>query len=97
MVRKGRKRGTLTISIKAGDRISKVFLVGDFTEWRPLPMRRHGKVFSVTVAVPPGKHEYKFIMDGHWRTDPDHSDWATNPYGTLNSVVTVGGKGRGDT
>lgn len=95
MVKKGRKRGTLTVSIKTGDRISKVFLAGDFTDWKPLPMRRRGGVFSLTVAVPPGRHEYKFILDGHWRADPEPSGWVMNPYGTLNSVVTVETEGRG--
>ena len=95
MVKKGRKRGTLTFSMRAVDGVSKVCLAGDFTDWQPLAMRKRDGVFSVTVAVPPGTHEYKFIVDGHWRTDPDHSDWAVNPYDTLNSVVTVQDAGRG--
>jgi len=90
-----RKRGSVTFSIKVGNGVGKVFLAGDFTDWKPLAMRKRAGAFSVTVPVLPGRHEYKFIVDGHWRTDPDHSDWAANPYDTLNSVVTVDARPRG--
>jgi 1,4-alpha-glucan branching enzyme len=95
MVKKGSKPGALTFSIKPADNVARVCLAGDFTDWRPLAMRKRSGAFSVTVPVPPGAHEYKFIADGLWRTDPDHSDWAANPYDTLNSVVTVEPEGRG--
>jgi hypothetical protein len=32
-------------------------------------------------------HEYKFLVGQQWITDPDNSEWARNPYGTMNSVV----------
>ena len=95
MVKKGRKRGTTTFSMRAVDGVGKVSLAGAFTDWQPLAMRKRNGAFSVTVPVRPGTHEYKFIIDGHWRTDPDHSDWAANPYDTLNSVVTVEAEGSG--
>jgi 1,4-alpha-glucan branching enzyme len=95
VVRKGRKRGTLSFSIRAVGGARKVSLAGDFTDWQPLAMRKRNGVFSVTVPVGPGRHEYKFVVDGHWRTDPDHSDWSVNAYDTLNSTVTVEGEGRG--
>lgn len=95
MVKKGRKRGTIMFSMRAVGGVSKVSLAGDFTDWQPLATRKRNGVFSVTVPVRPGTHEYKFIVDGHWRTDPDHSDWAPSPYDTLNSVVTVEGEGPG--
>lgn len=94
MVKKGRKRGTLTFTKRAVDAVSKVSLAGDFTDWQPLAMRRRKGVCSITVPVRPGTHEYKFIVDGHWQTDPDHSDWTANPYDTLNSVVTVEADGK---
>jgi 1,4-alpha-glucan branching enzyme len=89
VVKKGRKRGTLTFSMRAADGVSEVSVAGDFTDWQPLAMRKRGGAFSIAVPVPPGTHEYKFIVDGHWRTDPDNSDWAANPYNTSNSVVTA--------
>ena len=95
MFQKGRKHGTVSFSIRPAQGASNVFLAGDFTDWQPVAMRRRRDVFSVTVPVPPGTHEYKFIAEGRWRIDPDHSDWAVNSYGTVNSVVTVNGEGHG--
>lgn len=45
---------------------------------------------SVTVDLPPGRHEYKFVVDGHWVIGLDNARWAFNGFGTFNSVVTVG-------
>ena len=89
MFEKGRKRGTVRFSIRAGDGMKKVFLTGDFTGWVPVPMRKRKGVFSATVPVPPGTHEYKLIVDGQWQNDPDNSNWVANPYGTLNTEMVV--------
>ena len=89
MFKKGRKSGTVTFSVTPGNGASKVFVVGDFTNWQPVPMRRRSGTFSASVPVPPGRHEYKFIVDGQWRTDPDNSDWVLNPYDSLNAIATV--------
>ena len=89
MVKKGRAGGMLTFSIRVDVSVGKVSLAGDFTDWQPLRMRRRNDVFSVTVPVGPGTHEYKFVVDGRWQTDPDHSDCAVGSYNTLNSIVIV--------
>ncbi len=41
------------------------------------------------LVLPPGRYEYLFVADGHWLTDPQAHDTATNPFGGVNSVVTV--------
>lgn len=71
-----------------------VALVGDFNGWaagatRMTPTARPG-VWTVDVALPPGRHEYAFVVDGsRWMADPlatvQHDD-----FGTESSVVTVG-------
>jgi 1,4-alpha-glucan branching enzyme len=83
----GRKRGTVRFSFEADTGVRQVSVAGDFTDWQPVRLRKRGNVFSVTVPVPPGSHEYKLIVDGEWRTDPDNVSWAVNPFGTLNSVA----------
>lgn len=69
-----------------------VLLVGDFTHWqqRGIPMRK-GKdgVWSVTVSLPPGKHNYRFLVDGDWQDDPECTLRVPNPYGGHNMVRTV--------
>lgn len=70
-----------------------VLLVGDFTHWqqRGIPMQK-GKdgVWCASVTLPPGKHNYRFIVDGQWQDDPDCTVRVANPYGGHNMVRTVG-------
>ncbi|HOF18915.1 MAG TPA: isoamylase early set domain-containing protein [Phycisphaerae bacterium] len=90
MITKGRKKGSVRFSLQPTKGAAKVFLVGSFNEWQPQAMRK-GKdgSFSATVDLPAGVYEYKFVVDGQWSVDPDHSDWSANPFGTMNSVVRV--------
>jgi 1,4-alpha-glucan branching enzyme len=47
-------------------------------------------VFEVTLALAPGRYEYKFIVNGErWLTDPENPDTTPDPYGGHNSVLTV--------
>jgi len=67
-----------------------IAIAGDFTEWRPVAMRRKRSGLYVAVfALRPGRYEYKFLIDGQWHTDAENDRWAVNPYGTLNSVTIV--------
>lgn len=69
-----------------------VLLVGDFTHWqqRGIPMHK-GKdgVWVATVELPPGKHNYRFIVDGEWQDDPECTLRVANPYGSQNMVRQV--------
>ncbi len=53
---------------------NRVELVGSFNEWdksRAIPMnRRSNGVWHTTLDLSPGRHLYKFIIDGAWRPDP---------------------------
>jgi 1,4-alpha-glucan branching enzyme len=71
----------------------EVFVAGDFNGWNPKAdqlLKKKGR-FSGTVTLPPGKHQYKFIVDGEWITDPLAQQQVLNQYGTQNSVVNVTG------
>jgi 1,4-alpha-glucan branching enzyme len=69
-----------------------VLLVGDFTHWqqRGIPMRK-GKdgIWTAKVSLPPGKHTYRFLVDGDWRDDPECKLRVPNPYGTQDMVRQV--------
>ena len=41
------------------------------------------------LVLPPGRHEYKFVVDGQWQHDRDARENVLNEFGTLNSVVEV--------
>lgn len=75
-----------------------VSLVGDFNEWekRATPLRadRPG-VWTAQVALPPGRHEYAYVVDGkRWVADPAAEQMADD-FDTPSSVVTVGREGMG--
>jgi 1,4-alpha-glucan branching enzyme len=72
-----------------------VNLVGDFNGWdsaaTPLQPVGAAGVWSVEVALPSGRHEYAFVIDGReWRPDPAAPRALANEYGAPNSVITVG-------
>jgi len=70
----------------------KVNLAGDFNSWNPnsLPMKKEGEYWVFSVYLSPGKHRYKFVVDGEWIKDPANKLWEQNEWGTGNSVVWVG-------
>jgi hypothetical protein len=73
-----------------------VTLVGDFNAWakRATPLRpsRPG-IWSTQVALPPGRHEYAFVVDGkHWVADPS-AERLADDFDTPSSVITVGADG----
>jgi 1,4-alpha-glucan branching enzyme len=69
-----------------------VSLAGEFTDWqkRAIPMQK-GKdgIWTAMVDLKPGKHSYRFIVDGQWADDPDCQIRVPNPYGTQNMVRKV--------
>ena len=89
MVKKGRGKGTVRFMLVGDSDVRKAFVAGDFTGWRPLAMQRRSGMYSLTVSLPPGRHQYKFILGGQWVTDPDNIDWAVSDMGTINSLVVV--------
>jgi 1,4-alpha-glucan branching enzyme len=51
----------------------EVYLCGDFNQWSPVSLRmlqRNGDGhWEKRVTLPPGRYEYKFIVDGKWLHD----------------------------
>jgi 1,4-alpha-glucan branching enzyme len=73
---------------------SKVYLAGTFNKWDPtskqLTDRDGDGVFTTSLMLPPGRYEYKLVVNGIWCVDPECSEWIANDQGSLNSVLTVG-------
>jgi hypothetical protein len=70
----------------------QVFLCGEFNGWASdaTPMKRDDAGhWETTLALAPGRHEYKFLVDGNWRHDPLARVNVWNQNGTLNSVAQV--------
>ena len=88
----GRKR--IYFQLKA-DPGSEVAISGSFNDWnekaKKMVDRNNNGEYGITLFLPPGRHEYKFIINGEWHVDPECPNWAVNDCGTLNSVITVKG------
>ena len=68
----------------------QVHLCGSFTNWletvpmAPEPTPNGGSVFAVVCNLPPGYHQYKFIVDGEWRHDENQA-FIQDPLGNVNN------------
>lgn len=84
----GKKRVPFMIDAKDAN---AVYVAGTFNGWDPgkNPLRKKDGVYTTTLLVPRGTHEYKFIVDDIWCPDPECRDWVPNDMGSLNSVITV--------
>jgi len=84
---------TLSISFAVHKADAKrVSLCGEFNGWSPsaTPMKRHNDGhWEATVALAPGRYQYKFLVDGDWLLDPAAQRNVPNEHGSLNSVVEV--------
>jgi hypothetical protein len=41
------------------------------------------------LALPPGRYEYRFVVDGQWVDDPAATELIPNSFGTANAVLVV--------
>jgi hypothetical protein len=76
-------------------RASRVALVGDFNAWNaaatPLTRVSSSGIWTITIALTPGRHTYAFMVDGTaWTLDPRAPTAQDPDFGTPSSVVLVG-------
>ena len=66
-----------------------VQLEGSFDNWTQThSMQRSGKDATLVKLLPPGMYQYKFIVDGQWRHDPNLPCMYDNQ-GNINNVIEV--------
>ena len=72
-----------------------VFVAGSFNNWQPvrkLEEKNNDGVYRCRLLLEPGEYQYKFLVDGEWRSDASNPDFVPNEFGSLNSVLTVKAK-----
>jgi 1,4-alpha-glucan branching enzyme len=85
------KNQKVTFSLNAPE-AKEVFLTGDFNKWDPTthPMSKDSNgVWKKTVMLAPSQYEYKFLVDGKWKEDPQNEQTCSNCFGTFNSIVNL--------
>jgi hypothetical protein len=73
-----------------------VLLTGSFVGWSGKPEKTAAMVFDAdagafvaTIELPPGRHTYKYIVDGQWVPDPANPNAEPDGLGGVNSVREV--------
>jgi 1,4-alpha-glucan branching enzyme len=70
----------------------QVHVTGSFCDWETNSCalkKGRTSVWRTTLSLPPGRHEYRFLVDGEWRDDPNCTERVPNPFGTENCVLHV--------
>lgn len=74
--------------LRNNQKANRVMLAGSFNNWSEdnMPMTKVENGWVARVKLAPGKHWYKFIIDGGWTTDNDNLQNENDEKGNTNSV-----------
>jgi hypothetical protein len=83
--------GRTTFRLNGFGGAKSVTLAGDFNGWSTsaTPLERRGGAWVATVKLAPGRHVYKFVVDGRWLNDPGNPAREPDASGNVNSLVVV--------
>lgn len=87
------KKRRITVTLEAPEARSAV-VTGTFNDWRldQFVMKKDTNgVWKRMLTVAPGVYEYRFIVDGEWRDDPQCAERQPNEFGTQNCVLRISG------
>lgn len=84
-------KGTMTFRLHGYSNARIVALAGTFNKWNQsqLLFAREGNDWVCRVNLAPGQHQYKFIIDGDWITDPGNPKIVQDERGNRNSLLTT--------
>jgi hypothetical protein len=84
-------KGNTTFKLKGYPDASIVALAGTFNNWSQSQyiFGKEGDEWVCRIDLEPGKHSYKFIVDGNWLLDPANPNTEDEDYGVKNSVIVV--------
>ncbi|MGH9931172.1 MAG: DUF3471 domain-containing protein [Pyrinomonadaceae bacterium] len=84
-------KGNTTFRLKGYADASIVALAGSFNNWNQSQYicGKERDEWVCRVDLEPGKHAYKFIVNGDWLLDPANPNTEDDDYGVKNSVIIV--------
>lgn len=69
-----------------------IFVAGSFNNWSLtdalLKKDRNGN-WKIKLSLPPGRYEYRYIVDGEWKDEQRSVPSVANQFGSWNSVLEV--------
>jgi 1,4-alpha-glucan branching enzyme len=88
----GKDRPRLVMLAYHMPKAQSVTVTGDFCDWRidchPMIRDREG-LWTTAIMLPPGRYEYRLLVDGEWRNDPNCPERTPNEFGGENCVLHV--------
>jgi hypothetical protein len=86
--------GVVFVFKPEGGGTKKIFLAGNFNDWKPdnpqyLMTADATGTYTLTVKLPPGTYQYKFVADGQWIKDPYSPADAPDGFGGRNGKFDV--------
>ena len=71
-----------------------VAVAGSFNDWsasaHPLARNGSGNVWTAMVVLPPGDHQFMFVLDGtQWIVPPLAEEYVDDGFGSRNGVISV--------
>lgn len=87
-----KKAGLVFLTLKE-PRANDVKVAGDFNNWNPdcnvITHKEADGTWNKILYLKPGTYQYRFIIDGDWKEDPNNPNIVENPYGGINSVMSI--------
>ncbi len=75
---------------------SDVRIAGDFNGWVPdkgvrslIESEGETRIWTKIILLNPGTYQYRYVVDGEWREDPDNPEVSSSAVGGRNSVLVV--------
>jgi len=84
-----RKRITFSLRVPEAQSVE---VVGSFCNWQPkshILKKEADGIWKKTILLLPGSYEYRFLVDGDWRDDPECAERVGNSFGSANCVLHV--------
>ncbi len=80
---------TAEFKLKGYTGAGSVILSGSFNNWSTtsLKMSRTNEGWRIKIPLKPGRYLYKYIIDGHWISDPSNKENEFDGHGGRNSIV----------
>jgi len=85
------EQGNIRFALAGYSYAKQVSVVGPFNDWSPAAnvMQRDATGWSTTLQLEPGKHAYKFVVDGQWMRDPNNPEYVDDGAGDDDSIIVV--------
>lgn len=79
--------------LRPTEEVQSLFVAGDFNGWSTsgdeMTDPDGDGLYTARISLEPGRHLYKFVLNGRWLPDPDNPERSTDGYD--NSVLEIAG------